>query len=382
MDFCRFFEHQLAAKAAPFDNLPVSESNRNMRIRHISFSLFAVGSVGLLSHAETPVENAPAKADATPATDKKYPAGLIALSNEPQFANFSFVVDKSKRTLTVYEWKNNDLQAIEEYPTDMGKKMGDKTKANDARTPVGIYFLQKEMTQPEIPFGTYGNLAFSTDYPNIFDRRDYKTGSGIWLHAVPDTVPLTRGSRGCVVVRNNVIKKLKAYIRLEQTPMLIFDEVKYLTAEEYKTQRNKFLQDFENWRNAWEKQDVDTYIKYYDQSFKNDQMNYKQWYRHKKRLKSLYTFIKVQLAPPLILQNKDQIVIRTVQRYQSNLHTDYGEKTIHARLSPEVGFQIIREDWKPLPDPLASAPAPAEQKKTLEAEPQTGVIEPNSNVSN
>jgi len=322
-----------------------------MRLLYSALAAVLAAGVTLPSQAETEVSP----------EGKKYPAGLIALSSEPQFASYSFVVDKSKRTLFVYEWKDGDLNIIAEYPTDIGKKMGDKTKENDHRTPVGIYFLQKEMTQPEIPFGLYGNLAFSTDYPNIFDKRDAKTGSGIWLHAVPDTVPLTRGSRGCVVVRNDVIKLLKNYVRLEQTPIMIFDEVKYFSKEEHEVQKNRFLTDFENWRTAWEKQDVDTYIKYYDATFKNDQMNYKQWYNHKKKLKALYSYIKVDLGPPLILQNKDQVVIRTIQRYESNLHKDFGEKTIHARLSPEVGFQIIREDWKPMTETLAMKKAKEEK---------------------
>lgn len=338
-----------------------------MRLILAPVAALGVACSVILSHAETSV-----LAETT--LEKKYPTGLIALSSEPQFASYSFVVDKSKRTLSVYEWKDNDLRLIEEYPTDIGKKNGDKRKENDHKTPVGIYFLQREITQPEIPFSIYGNLAFTTDYPNIFDKRDFKTGSGIWLHAVPDSVPLTRGSRGCVVVRNDVIKKLKNYVRLEQTPILIFDEVKYSTPEEYQAQKQKYLQDFENWRLAWEQQDVDTYIKYYDSTFRNDNMNFKQWYRHKKRLKSLYSYIKVQLSPPLILQNKDQVVIRTVQRYESNLHKDYGIKTIHARLSPEVGFQIIREDWKPLPDRLASQ-TPEEKSAALENKQPASILE-------
>lgn len=286
----------------------------------------------------------------------KYPSGLIALSRDEGFSSYSFVVDKTKRTLSVYETIGDEIKLIEEYPTDIGKQLGDKTRQNDHKTPVGIYFLESELTQPAIPFETYGNLAFTTDYPNIFDKRDQKTGYGIWLHAVPDSVPLTRGSRGCVVVRNDVIKQLKSYVRIGQTPILIYDEVQYLNPADYKTQKTKFLTDFENWRVAWEQQDVDTYIKYYDDTFKNDQMNYKQWYKHKKKLKDLYSYIKVQLSSPLILKNKDQVVIRTVQRYESNLHRDYGVKTIHARWSPEVGFKIIREDWKPLLDPVATAP--------------------------
>jgi murein L,D-transpeptidase YafK len=360
------------------------ESHRSMRLLNAALACFLASGVPCLSQAETETKSDATAAGSTDASsaaqttdassaEKKYPAGLIALSSEPQFANYSFVVDKSKRKLYVYEWQNEDLNVIAEYPTDMGKKSGEKTKENDHRTPVGIYFLQKEMTQPEIPFGLYGNLAFSTDYPNIFDKRDAKTGSGIWLHAVPDSVPLTRGSRGCVVVRNDVIKLLKKYVHLEQTPILIFDEIKYMKKEEYTEQKKRFLTDFENWRTAWESQDVDTYIKYYDSTFKNDQMNYKQWYRHKKKLKELYTFIKVQLGPPLILKNKDQIVIRTIQRYESNLHKDFGEKTIHARWSPEVGFQIIREDWKPMVDPLASKDS---EGKTANTEKQPASLPP------
>lgn len=286
----------------------------------------------------------------------KYPSGLISLSRDEGFSSYSFVVDKTKRTLSVYETLGEEIKLIQEYPADIGKQMGEKTRENDHKTPVGIYFLESELTQPAIPFETYGNLAFTTDYPNIFDKREQKTGYGIWLHAVPDTVPLTRGSRGCVVVRNDVIKLLKNYVKTGETPILIYDSVQYLAPEEYKAQKSKFLTDFENWRTAWQNQDVDTYIKYYDETFKNDQMNYKQWYKHKKKLKNLYSYIKVNLSSPLILKNKDQVVIRTVQRYESNLHRDYGVKTIHARWSPEVGFKIIREDWKPLIENLATTP--------------------------
>lgn len=300
--------------------------------------------------------------------EAKLPAGLIALSKEEGFSNYSFVVDKTKRTLSVYETVGDEIKLVEEHPADIGKNSGPKTRENDHKTPVGIYFLESELSQPAIPFATYGNLAFTTDYPNIFDRRELKTGYGIWLHAVPDTVPLTRGSRGCVVVRNDVVKLLKKYVTLGQTPILIYDEVEYLNSAEYKTQKTKFLTDFENWRTAWETQDVDTYIKYYDDTFRNDQMNYKQWYRHKKKLKNLYSYIKVNLSSPLILKNKDQVVIRTVQRYESNLHRDYGVKTIHARWSPEVGFKIIREDWKPLLETLASSPSEKSAMETTARE--------------
>lgn len=283
-----------------------------------------------------------------------FPAGLIAIPVDEYFSNHSIVVDKAKRKLMVYEGQGEKIKRIAEFPADIGKKAGDKQRENDHRTPVGIYFLEERLSQPKIPFDLYGSLAFTTDYPNIFDRRIGKTGHGIWLHAVPDTIPLTRGSRGCVVVRDNVIKDLEQYVKLGQTPIVIFDEIDYVDKDTYITQRNEFLKHFESWRTSWESQDVDTYMKFYDPTFRNANMNFNQWYRHKKGLKEKYEFIKVELGPPLILQNKDQIVIRTVQRYQSDKHQDYGEKTIHAHYDTNNGFRIVREDWRPLPDPLST----------------------------
>ncbi len=337
-----------------------------------SLRVFLVGSLALFSGAAfsqmetaSPVSGDAAKNLEPQYSDSQFPSGLVSLSNIETYSPFTFVVDKSKRHLRVYEWKKDHPELVSEFPADFGKNSGDKKKENDHRTPVGIYFLQKLLTQPEIPFNLYGSLAFTMDYPNIFDQRDAKTGHGIWLHAVPDNVPLTRGSRGCVVVRNNVIKDLKKIVKLQQTPILIFDSVEYLSSEKYQSQRKTFLSEFENWRKAWETEDVDTYIKYYADNFRNDEMNYRQWYNHKKKLKGLYSFIKVQLSEPLILVNKDMVVIRTLQRYQSNLHQDYGEKTIHAKFSPENGFKIIREAWKPLQDPLVKT-------ETGEQSAQTG----------
>lgn len=296
-------------------------------------ALFSVFIISAMSQAET---------------DRLYPDGLIALSNDPHFSKYAFVVDKTERKLQVYKNDGELLSLVEEFPTDIGKNTGDKQKANDHRTPVGIYFLNGKKTQPEIPFSMYGSVAFTTDYPNIFDKRYAKTGSGIWLHAVPDTVPLTRGSRGCVVVRNDVIKHLADYIQLGQTPMIIAEKVTLLSKQEYLRQKMDYLAQFEKWRFAWEQSDVETYIKYYDETFRNNEMNYKQWYKHKSKLKKIYKYIKVSLLPPTILRNKDQVVIRTAQKYESDLHQDFGEKTIHANYSETTGFKIIREDWKPL----------------------------------
>ncbi|MGZ3841999.1 MAG: L,D-transpeptidase family protein [Bdellovibrio sp.] len=275
-----------------------------------------------------------------------FPAPLLQISETEAFSRYVLLVDKEQRKLSVFERNGQEIKKVEEYPTDIGKNGGNKTKRDDRRTPEGIYFLEKRLSQPEIPFNLYGTMAFTTNYPNLFDQREKKTGSGIWLHAIPDTVPLTRGSRGCVVVRNEVIKKLGDYIKLRETPILIFDQVAYLSKEEHEQRRQELNTFIEEWRKSWESNDIDKYMSFYDKDFKAPGFNFESWKKHKKNLKSRYEFTKIHLSQPYIIQHKDQLLIKTLQRYESNMHVDYGVKTIYALKSAD-SFKIIREEWTP-----------------------------------
>ncbi|WP_374078599.1 murein L,D-transpeptidase family protein [Bdellovibrio bacteriovorus] len=274
------------------------------------------------------------------------PASLLQISETEAFSRYVFLVDKEQRKLTVFERNGEKIKKVEEYPADIGKMGGNKTKRDDHKTPEGIYFLEQRLSQPKIPFSLYGALAFTTNYPNLFDQREKKTGSGIWLHAIPDSVPLTRGSRGCVVVRNDVIKKLADYIKLRETPILIFDHVNYLPKEDHEKRRVELNTFIEGWRQAWENQDIEKYMGFYDQDFKAPGFNYKSWKNHKANLKSKYEFIKVHLSQPYIVQHNEQLLVKTLQRYESDKHVDYGVKTIYALKSGDT-YKIIREEWTP-----------------------------------
>ncbi len=338
--------------------------NRTMRILASGCVLLFLGLPAISNSAEniTPAVESP--------TIESLPAPLLQISETEAFSKFVILVDKEKRRLTVFERNGAQIKKVEEYPADIGKNGGNKVKRDDARTPEGIYFLQKRLAQPEIPFDMYGALAFTTDYPNLFDRRENKTGSGIWLHAIPDTVALTRGSKGCVVVRNDVIKKLADYIKLNETPILIFDHVNYLTKTEHEKSRIALNDFIEGWRQAWETQDISKYITYYDQDFKAPGFNLKTWEAHKTSLKSKYEFIKVNLSQPYIIQHKDQLLVKTLQRYESNKYIDYGVKTIYA-IKTGSSYKIIREEWSPFSEKEVTKAIARENPLTAQASEQT-----------
>ena len=98
----------------------------------------------------------------------------------------------------------------------------------------------------KVDFAQYGARIFTLDYPNYFDRLEKKTGKGIWLHAIPDSTSLQRGSHGCVVVRNKTIEDLAKYIELQRTPIVVVDQVQYLTESQWTGQQRKIKQWLEN----------------------------------------------------------------------------------------------------------------------------------------
>jgi murein L,D-transpeptidase YafK len=286
----------------------------------------------------------------------EFPAGLLQISEVSTFSKYVIVVDKALRKLMVFERDGREIKKVEEQPADIGKSLGDKVKRDDSRTPEGIYFLQSKLTPPDISKDLYGSMAFTTNYPNVFDVLENKTGSGIWLHSIPDTVPLTRGSRGCVVVRNDVIQKISNFIKLKETPILIYDKVEYVTREELDKRRREIQSFVEKWRASWEANDLNTYMSNYSENFAAPGFNLKSWRLHKERLKQLYAFTKIHLSQPYLLVHGDKLIVKTLQKYESNMHIDYGIKVLYVKKNAK-GYQIIREEWEAAPEQLVQAAA-------------------------
>lgn len=285
------------------------------------------------------------------------PEEILQMSSRDDLPEHIILVDKSKRLLEVFKRKDGEFTKVVEYPTDIGKNGGAKTKRNDQRTPEGIYFLTKKLTQPEIPFQNYGSQAFTTDYPNYFDHRDDRTGDGIWLHAIPDNVPLTRGSRGCVVVRNDVIKLLESYIQLELTPIVIKDKINYVSNDDHKKMKTHMSQLLDTWKQAWESQDMEKYLSYYHDEFTAPGFkSLARWLKHKRSLKERYKYVKVTLSDALILKHKNQYIVKARQDYESDQHRDTGLKTLYFIEDQNGKAKIIREEWKELkPQAVSSA---------------------------
>lgn len=279
-----------------------------------------------------------------------YPA-VLAKFTSGQFISHALVVDKSTRTLSVWRTADDLVQFITAFPVDIGKRPGDKQNLGDQKTPLGVFLVKEKLEGDRLNFDEYGVRAFTTDYPNYFDLLANKTGNGIWLHGIPDSKSLWRGSRGCVVLRNEAVQAVSAFIQPGRTPLIISESVKYLPTNQYKDQQKKWLDWLNTWEQSWESKALDDYMAHYAPNFKALGMDWMAWKSFKKNLNERYQRISVRIIEPSVFIHDKTATIRFLQAYDSDQTSDFGAKTLYVQNQDGKNL-ILHETWEPLSSDL------------------------------
>jgi len=129
---------------------------------------------------------------------------------------FVMLCQKNMKDIILYDTKQN--KTLFTSSVFIGKELGDKKKEGDMRTPVGAYRITNRLTKVD-PF--YGPLALTTNYPNILDKLEGKTGHGIWIHGLPEHQERDDYTQGCISLDNKNIEKLSNSINLKNSILLI-----------------------------------------------------------------------------------------------------------------------------------------------------------------
>lgn len=273
------------------------------------------------------------------------PKAFVSLGQSPPA--YGIVVEKLHHRLSLFKLtENNEYEVIKTYRAITGKDPGDKVSRGDLRTPEGIYFVTGRMNDEELP-AKYGRLAFTLDYPNIYDQRQRKSGYGIWIHATDDPTRLQNpfDTEGCVVLSNEDITELQKYIEPFEVPVVITKEMTTARPAELETPRQKALEMVESWRTSWEESDFEGYMGYYSNNFRSLGKNKNQWSSYKKMLSSeRKKDIKVTLSEPKIVAFEDQLLVVFLQNYTSKGHSDFGRKFLYLQWEGDR-YRIIAEKW-------------------------------------
>ncbi|WP_332672395.1 L,D-transpeptidase family protein [Aromatoleum sp.] len=262
-----------------------------------------------------------------PTTTRYIPRYLLQMGPEQRYA---VVVDTKRARLYVYENEAGKPRFIADYYVSHGKAGADKQVEGDNRTPLGVYEVTSYIDKAKLP-DLYGSGAFPINYPNEWDQRLGRTGHGIWLHGTPSNTyarpPLS--SEGCVTLANQDFNQLAAFVVPGLTPVIISNEIEWLSLDDWQAERKGLKEAIERWRRDWESTDVERYLAHYSRDFRSDRQDYAAWTEQKRRIGANRQWIKVGLKKLSLFRNPgrdDLVVVTFEQDYRSDGHSDQMRK--------------------------------------------------------
>ena len=194
---------------------------------------------------------------------------------------FLFISNKSAPSLALYELTDSKLKELGNSSALVAKGKGNKKKEGDLTTPIGSYDLDARLTGLN---QYYGPLAFSTSYPNVYDKSLKKTGGGIWIHGLPlngDREELN--TRGCIAIDNELLKKYDNLIDWRKTMLITYEDTfKPASIDELAL----VLSSLYRWKDVWQKGDLASYLSFYDEKdfYGPDGMSFRTFSEHKKNV--------------------------------------------------------------------------------------------------
>ena len=252
--------------------------------------------------------------------DDRLPRYVLQLHSEQKHV---LVVDSRNSRLYVFSNDKGTPRLVADYYVTLGKNGMEKTREGDQKTPVGVYHVTANLPRKKLT-DFYGSGAFPINYPNEWDRRQGRNGSGIWLHGVPSAVYARppRASDGCIVLSNPDLLSVGQHVQVGLTPVIIADEVEWADAASVAADRAALAGALEQWRADWQSRDTARYLAHYSSRFASKEgQNYQAWAEHKRKVNGAKKWIKVGLGRVAMFRyprERDFVVVTFDQDYKSD----------------------------------------------------------------
>ena len=289
-------------------------------------------------------------------TEDFMPSTIYQLDNK--FAHHVLVVEKATHSLYLYKNDQDMPKLIKKYQIATGKKKGNKLIQGDKKTPEGVYHFQKFHSSKFLidKYGEtgliYGAGAFTLNYPNEIDSRRGKTGGGIWLHSTDDDSRVSKGldSRGCVVAIDADLKDISRYIDLKNTPIVIVQNLNFLTKEAWEKDRSEITELVKTWSEGWVNKDINSYISAYSKEdfIHHTKGRFQSYKNFKARLFKRKDTPQIEFRNMSILSNNNYAVVTLEQDYKSKTIQDIGKKTLYLKKDSNYNWKIVAEIFSKL----------------------------------
>ncbi len=195
------------------------------------------------------------------------PAQFVRLSQRNKHA---IAIDASRSRLYVFENSPTGMRLQADYYISVGKLGIEKVVEGDLRTPLGVYFITNTLPRKNLK-DLYGAGALPINYPNPYDMRRGKTGSGIWLHGVPRNqfARAPKATDGCVALSNPDLERILATVQIRTTPVVIAPSLQWVSPAQSNPEVRTFEETWSKWRTAKANTDLTRTVAFYTSDFNN-----------------------------------------------------------------------------------------------------------------
>lgn len=203
------------------------------------------------------------------------PAQFITL---PPTTRHAIAVDASRSRLYLFENGPEGLRLVADHYASIGKLGPEKSFEGDQRTPLGVYYITSRLNPSQLT-DFYGAGALPLNYPNEYDRRLGRTGSGIWLHGVPSDsyARSPESTDGCVALANPELQSILDQVQPRTTPVVIARALQWVTPTKVEPQRRSVQNMIEGWRVARASGDIGRVMSFYSPQFASGNKDFMRW---------------------------------------------------------------------------------------------------------
>lgn len=233
-----------------------------------------------------------------------------------------------------------------------------KRREGDRRTPVGVYritgYLDKEALEEGYDSNAYlyGVGALPVSYPNLHDRLLGRTGSGIWLHGVPEGtyVRPPRSSRGCVTMANDDFTALLKDVVPGHTLVIFSDGIEWLSPEDARQREAAVLEAISTWKEDWGRGDIDAFFNHYAENFMTEETDLTAFVDHQQRVRAELGQSRLEIDQLSLMEYPGEKGVMLATFRQANIHgglKGFTRKQQYWRKNEKGIWQIFREGVDP-----------------------------------
>lgn len=271
------------------------------------------------------------------------PAELVELNSDQRYV---ILVDTSRSRLFLYENMFPYPRLVTDFYVSQGRMGAVKSREGDKRTPIGVYTITELLPKEKLS-DFYGPIALPINYPNTWDKRQGKTGYGIWLHGMPKQYVSRppKASDGCVVLANQDLLALKQFVKVGNTQVVIAERLDFVAQDVWQSQRKAAIRVLKAWKDDLER-GLNKGLYHYSSDVRIDGQDLQSWQRNKHLNQRAFGNIKIDELTMMRYPSERNDMMWVSFRQVDNV---YGEvRKQQYWMKSGTRWQIIQEDTEKL----------------------------------